>query len=244
MPNTRSRTLRHKIVTTVSIALILTLPNLLLACSDTGDTESTNSKQLAIEGFASSQVLGCEVSVLPASSESSHYPLECLAWQRNADALVLSITNVHTGCKGEKHTASASMESGSLKLAITGSVSLLCGNCAYDISMTIRNSSTATDLSLGMWTSPETEEPYVEGAADVSPDDGIVCRYASRYAGPPSGDARTLCHEAAGIECVDGTTCHSDIPGMGYCLPPCGSNVDCWQLEQCVEGMCQLTDTW
>ena len=243
MSHTSFPSFLHKAHSTLAAATVLATASLLGACNDSSDTDSLNSRELAIEGFTSNQVLGCDILEVPASSETSHYPLECVAWHRNDDALVLNLTNVHTACQSDMHSASATMQLESLNLALTGSDVSKCGNCAYDWSMTIRNASSANQLSLAVFASPSSDEkPFVEGAVDLSRDEGVVCRYASLMISAPSGDARTLCQEMTS-ECVEGATCHGGDSSRAYCLPQCESDSDCWQVERCDNGLCQLTGT-
>ena len=239
---------------------IIAAATALSACGDDdplgyGINNVTGSKQLAIQGFTDPKILGCGVEVSPATQESPQFPLECVSWRRSGTSMELSMTNIHKGCDGGGHSASAHIVNDDMIVWVVGSGEILkCGWCAYDFSMTILGAAPATRVELRVADEADSVHHEVSNAIDTTADSGMLCRYSIHGIGleRTDGTARQACIPDVVEEsvCEVGLVCKSGLRGYesthsgSYCLPRCESDAECRVVESCIEGLCLITSEW
>jgi len=209
---------------------------------------------LAVRVSALEKTLGCGTSVAPASPAPSHYPFECVSWQKLDDGIELRITNLHAACGIVAKGVSASRDASVLKLGVVGDDGSGCGWCAYDISVEIDGVADAQQLDLDVRSSATSEDHPVQGFIDISRNEGTICRYPFRstFEEAFEGGPRRGCGVGDLPACFEGTTCAGGFPNQAggegvtgdFCLPSCGTDDECWDIERCVDGLCELAEMW
>lgn len=176
--------------------------------------------------------------------------LTCFAFEQDAHALHLLVSNYKSGCESQLGWTPRLEEraDGGLDVILEdrNCVTAACGWCLYDLSF---------DLPLELAINREVHllqrgcegaHPELSAQLALGQQDGVACDYtdanALAWRGRGGTSERMLCSETG--TCDSGLTCTTiGADTRGRCLRNCDDDTECDTLSQCTAGVCQLSAT-
>jgi hypothetical protein len=186
----------------------------------------------------------------PLIPDPKYKGLTCFAFEQDANAIHLLVSNYKSGCESQLGWTPRLEErsDGGLDLILEDRdcATAACGWCLYDLSF---------DLPLELASDREVHlvqrgcegaHPELSAQLALTQQSGVACAYtdANALAWRARGGTseRMLCGETA--TCDIGLTCTTvDTDPRGRCLKTCTTDANCDALSLCTASVCQLKAT-